>query len=597
MKALELVELVRDAVASGALPSRVLPTPGEDEGAWSKAEARSYALVQAWLMGELPLDLESEVDLQIYLRLSDLAEEMDLGPWVRYLPQAKAGVAESPEPLEPKEAARRIAAGEKGVPGRRDRGYLGAVARHLAREAAIREAEERVRTLLTRRENARVTPRDTRVILGRLRAGKPVWVRATEEEFEALVAEVARQLARKQGDFLPPGWAWTRNEDRPHPRVLAGLKALWALVREEAEARRALAAERRLQPQDPGGPHKDFLGKALLLLWGLGLEADPTDPVEALQAVEEALARLKGRREVELLLTEEELAALEVDGPVVPAGWVRAQLMAARRRIEGRGPALPESWHRGVAEFLSRVKPMPQRRAKEAFARGQGGDQKAAWAIAVEAAVGALEVYLRYPSLREEAVVLAWETALEAVREQRSPYHHPGAYAQRRAQYRAPYLAEVRRQAVAMDEATAAALARLRRVFRKHPGLGLEELAEKAGVPVEWAEAAMPLVDPAWSLEEPIPGTDGLRVEDGVAGGEDPAEVAEREVVRQKVRKALEALPEWVRAPLWMVLAEGLPLEDVAEALGIPVEEVEARVALGSNQLRFDPELAALAGA
>lgn len=571
------------------MPARVLPSFGEDPREWSPGEVRSALLLSGHLWGVLPLDLEDEIDLRLHLRLLDLQEETGLGPWVRKLPEAFRGIIPSGNPLPPEEAAVRIARGERAE-GRLENAYLEAVARTLLREERVAEARERVRGLLRRQPGARVKPEDTRVILGRIRAKKPVWVDAGEEEFQTLVEEVSRALARQQEGFLPPGWGWTRMADRPHPRVEEALRRLWGLVKEEAQARQREAWPQ--QEEDREGPHKVFLTEAEeAILRGLGVEVDAASRASCLEALERALAMDLGE-EVELLLTEEELARSDLD-PVMEARAVRAKLLAARKRLEGRRQ-LSSPWYRPLADFLSRVKPMPQTRAREAFQRAKAGDERARRALAVEAALGALEVLLRYPALREDALALAWGMGLEAVDGQRSPHAHPGAYAYRQALYRAPYLVEARRQAVALDKRTAAALHRLRKAFQKNPGAPLEELARKARVPLDWAQAAIPLVDPAWELEEPIPGTEGLTLADTVAGGEDPAERAERETVREAVRRALEELPGWLREPLEMVHLEGLPLEDVAQALGLSPEEVEARVALALNALREREDLRAL---
>lgn len=581
----------RDALLRGGLPARVLPAFGEDPRSWTPGEVRSALLLSAHLWGTLSLDLEDEVDLRIHLRLLDLQEETGLGPWVRHLPRALEGVVPGRNPLPPEEAARRIAQGER-VPGSLEDSYLEAVARALQKEERLARARVRVEALLTRKEGARVTPRDTKVILGRIRAGKPVWVQATEEEFAQLLESVARTLAREQEGFLPAGWGWTRAQDRPHPRVQEAIRRLWDLVKGEAQARNEGTLE---EADDREGPHKVFLREEeVALLQGLGFEVDPMSRASSLEALERAL-NLDLGREVELLLTEEELRHLDLD-PVMGYKAVRARLLGARRRLEGRRTA-PQAWYKALADYLARVRPMSQEQARKAFARAKEGDERAKRALAVEAALGAMEVLVRYPALREEAVALAWELGLEAVEAQRSPHAHPGAYAYRQALYRAPYWVEARRQAVAVDERTAAALHRLRKAFGRHPGASLEELARAARVPLEWAEAAMPLVDPAWGLEEPIPGTEGLTLADTLAGGEDPADQAEEAVLREAVRRAVAELPQWLRAPLELVALEGLPLEDAASALAIPLEEVEARLALAQNALGAREDLRALAEA
>ncbi len=72
-------------------------------------------------------------------------------------------------------------------------------------------------------------------------------------------------------------------------------------------------------------------------------------------------------------------------------------------------------------------------------------------------------------------------------------------------------------------------------------------------------------------------------VADSGPGPEDQATGAEGD---EAVRRAVMALPEHQRVPVIMYHLEGKPIEEIAEALGIPKNTVISRLARGRTALR-----------
>jgi hypothetical protein len=121
-------------------------------------------------------------------------------------------------PFPPREAAERVLRGERpAVKGARDLAYLEEAARALHALKRRREVEERVERLLTARPDATVTPKDEAVIFGRLRAGRPVWVRATPEELKALREKAVERLLRSRPSYLSGAYRYTSRMDLPTP--------------------------------------------------------------------------------------------------------------------------------------------------------------------------------------------------------------------------------------------------------------------------------------------------------------------------------------------------------------------------------------------
>lgn len=581
------LEEAREALANGALPSRVLPTPGPEYQAWGPGEVRTAALLSAHLWNVLDLSLETAADLSIHQRLLEVADELNLGYWVQELPRVQALVRPGDKRVPAKEAGKQVA---RGIPVQcqqaREEAYLLQVAywsRRFAQEAALRE---RVEKLITTRPGAKVTPKDLKVILGRVRSGKEVWIKASEKERQEVIDQVVRQLAKEEKAFLSPEWRW--DGDGVHPRIRLALQRIRTILEEEKPEE---VHEDDLDTEDR--PHFSPLREAEeLVLRGLGESWD--NPVQARGVLEKWVEFLKeairGKEPLKLILEGLDSLELKIVGeeiPVSEAGEVEDPmellrfLASALRRISPKTRRAQDPL-RAVRWFLKEVELIPQRRLKRLMGKRH---RDAVKAVAMEAAIGALEVLLTYPGLWEDAVYLAYDLGREAALNMRSPNHHPAAYAARKARDRAPYYLELTRQAVALDELTASALFRLRRVYQRHPSASLEELAFRARLPVEWVEQAMLLIIPQSHLEDSI-GED-LVVGDTLAGGEDPADIVERKAVQAAVRKALGELPEYLRQVVELVDLEGLPVEDAARELGLPLEEVEARRSLAHNELRY----------
>ena len=151
---------------------------------------------------------------------------------------ALRGLREGAEEVPAEEAAERILRGERpAVKGARDLAYLEEVARALHALKRRREVEARVNQLLTARPDAKVTPKDEAVIFGRLRSGRPVWVRATPEELKALREKAVDKLLRSRPGYLSGAYRYTRRMDLPHPRVRQALRAVWEWVKGRRKGR------------------------------------------------------------------------------------------------------------------------------------------------------------------------------------------------------------------------------------------------------------------------------------------------------------------------------------------------------------------------
>ena len=66
----------------------------------------------------------------------------------------------------------------------------------------------------------------------------------------------------------------------------------------------------------------------------------------------------------------------------------------------------------------------------------------------------------------------------------------------------------------------------------------------------------------------------------------DPQRVCERAELQAEVQKALSKLPEKLRAAILLYDLEGMPYEEIAEALGCPVGTVKSRLFNARMQLR-----------
>lgn len=84
-------------------------------------------------------------------------------------------------------------------------------------------------------------------------------------------------------------------------------------------------------------------------------------------------------------------------------------------------------------------------------------------------------------------------------------------------------------------------------------------------------------------LRETEPLDDELTVSDGEPDFAESMSVTERE---RKVRQAVLALPEHQRTPVVMYHLEGRPVDEVAQALGVPKNTVVSRLSRGREALR-----------
>jgi len=263
---------------------------------------------------------------------------------------------EGKEEVPPREAAERILRGERlAVKGARDLAYLEEVARALHALKRRREVEERVNRLLTARPDAKVSPEEEAVIFGRLRAGRPVWVRATPVELKALREQAVDKLLRSRPSYLSGAYRYTGRMDLPHPRVRQALRAVWEWIKGEAEGAQVLEGEeKRAWAHRAVG--EDY---ELEVLLALGLEADWTDPAEV-RVLLEPLVRDPSLLPEELDLSGASLAAQEAaDADAFTGVAKREGLLRVVRRVHRRclpgGARKVEAPHRVVARVLSEL--------------------------------------------------------------------------------------------------------------------------------------------------------------------------------------------------------------------------------------------------
>ncbi len=296
---------------------------------------------------------------------------------------ALRGLREGAEEVSAREAAERILRGERpAVKGARDLAYLEEVARAPHALKRRREVEERVNRLLTARPEAKVSPEDEAVIFGRLRSGRPVWVRATPEELKALREKAVDRLLRSRPSYLSGAYRYTSRMDLPHPRVRQALRAVWDWIKGEAEEAQVLEGEeKRAWAHRAVG--EDY---ELEVLLALGLEADWTDPAEARAALE-PLVRDPSLLPEELDLSGASLAAQEAADADAFTGVARREgLLRVVRRVYRRclpgGARKAEAPHRAVARVLGGLKLLPQEEVRrlheEVLAKKRRGLWKAA---------------------------------------------------------------------------------------------------------------------------------------------------------------------------------------------------------------------------
>jgi len=101
---------------------------------------------------------------------------------------------------------------------------------------------------------------------------------------------------------------------------------------------------------------------------------------------------------------------------------------------------------------------------------------------------------------------------------------------------------------------------------------------------------------PTFSLDAPIPGTDGLCWSDTVADGEPgPLEQLERGQRIEAARRAIKSLSDEHKAVLTLCDLQGVSYEETARKLGIPTGTVRSRLARARAFLRRDPDIRRMA--
>jgi len=640
------LEAVIEGLARKALPSQLLPVP-EDEPA-SPAEERSFTLALAWAHGALKLKSDHPVEGVIALRVMELVEALGLGEWVQYWEQVCGLVEAAVKPLPPVEAAARVLGGKK-FPGALEPDYLRQVAIWVAREKRKEGIRARVAGLIRLSENAKVTPQDERVILGRLRSGKPVWIRATAEEHQALVERVTRIMENGTREYIPQAWKFYGDPKRPLERLREAWLLSANMVADLIEE--ALRNNVPQQQEEWGNSSVSLLKEEewrCLSLLGVDLPEDRLSTIRSyLKLVPGKLAERLGLGKLKVVVTSERPLRyhfVEKKDPKEEGGWtwkiweraledsesllhkrlnqeeefmgeavswadVLRSLLRTWKRFEGsEGVNQVNSYLVDLKRFIKYRRPMAQGRVIEALRRirkeigGQenpkleGETLRLAQLLAMEASYGALPIFLARPRLRESALSLAYEYGMKAVLSLRSTNYHPAGLAERLARQDAAYLEELERGVIGGDERTARKLIRLRALRLKHPKATPERLARLLGTEAAWVERALEEIDPPLSLDEPFEETNGLCLGDTVAAEEDPQEELERKMLYQKVHERVGALPQHLQDVIKLHVFEGLPLEDVGFKLNLPTVEVEARLALAYNFLRYDKELMELVG-
>ena len=88
------------------------------------------------------------------------------------------------------------------------------------------------------------------------------------------------------------------------------------------------------------------------------------------------------------------------------------------------------------------------------------------------------------------------------------------------------------------------------------------------------------------SLDEVLPGPEGLVRRDVAHPGKSPEQLADNARLRRRLRKALGALPAPYRAVVFLREMEGLSTREVAQVMGISEDNVKARLHRARLQLQ-----------
>jgi len=586
-----LMESIEEArgVAREIRMQDFLPLPSEKYQEWSYAERRSARLLAAYVQGELDL---KEIPEAVALRLEELREELELGPWIKQVRRVKAALKPGRFAVEPKEAAKLILQGKPVATSCNGYGYLEEVSRELERLLRYQEVRQKVKTLLTAKQGATLTPEHTRVIIGRLMDSKPVWVKASPAELEALRAQMTRALLAARPNYLPSSLRYTGDWNRPHWRLFEALRNLnfWVDGLEEKVVegdRRAWIHQTALKDHE------------IEILQALGVDqVDWTDPVETLVA-------LRGLLEKGAIADEENfmglsLAAQEAVGAsactgIAPRPRIVQAIRGMIRRLERRmqnSTSYREGPQMAVRRFLRGFELASQGEVRRDHYLALQKDQEALMRAATQVMPMALEALINYPVLADEMVSLAWDFSVRAVKEQRSYNHHPAALAVRLIKKEGPLLVETRRQGLGLDKEGLEWLQKLRKTRIRHPDWEPERYARAIHAPMDWIQAATPLLEGVYWLDAAVD-------EEGEQAPRDllPAPSEEDHELKIVVRQALKGLERahgsMVREVVERVCMDGLPAAEVAEELGL--EDVQPYLQKGLEFLRSDPILAEVA--
>jgi len=566
-----------------------LPLPSEQYQEWSYAERRSARLLAAYVQGALDL---REIPEAVALRLEELREELELGPWIKQVQRVKAALRPGKSAVEPKEAARRILQGRAVATSCKGYEYLEEVSREVYRLLRYQEVRQKVDALLTAKQGATLTPEDTRIIIGRLMDNKPVWVRASPEELEKLREQMTKALLAARPNCLPTSLRYAGDWNRPHWRLFEALRNLNYWVD-------------GLEGEVVEGDRHPWIHRTVLwdyeieILQALGVdEVDWTDPAETLVALRGLLERGAIAEEenfIGLSLAAQEAVGADAYTGVAPRPRVVQALRGMLRRLErrmGNSTGYKEGPQMAVRRFLQGFELASQGEVRRDHYLALRNDREALARAATQVMPMALEALIAYPALADEMVSLAWDFSVRAVKEQRSYNHHPAALAVRLIKKEGPLLVEARRQGLGLDQESLAWLQKLRRTRNKYPDWEPARYARTIRAPVDWVQAALPLLEGVYWLDATLDEEGELAPRDLLlAAGE---EERERRIVVQQALKGLErAYGSMVREVVERVCMDGLPAAEVAEALGL--EDIEPYLQKGLEFLRNDPILADLA--
>jgi RNA polymerase sigma-70 factor (ECF subfamily) len=90
------------------------------------------------------------------------------------------------------------------------------------------------------------------------------------------------------------------------------------------------------------------------------------------------------------------------------------------------------------------------------------------------------------------------------------------------------------------------------------------------------------------SLDDVLPGRDGLEEPDVPHPGKNPEQLANNAALRRRLRKALRTLPGPYRAIVFLREVEGLSTREVAKVMGISEDNVKTRLHRARVQLQAD---------